>query len=240
MSNSWAAEKQKEMLEIWQTYFQDHKSGFELFTSPLCEEASAVIIGYNAGGGDRNATSHNRYMERFLSDDPDFSLPEKGRYREGGADYLVASRMRNYLFNGKVHLLENSVETNRYFLRTENKSHHQDIMEAASDTAEKAYREFCRDTIRGVIQRANPGVVIDFGGESSATAFCSDLDLTLEHHDTHSLDGENGTSISVEVGELADISDTKFISISPHISYPPLSMEHLNFLKETVPPLLPE
>lgn len=240
MSNQWAVEKQKEMYDLWRNHFQDHKSGFELFTSPLYEDASAVIIGYNAGGGDPDATSYNRYMDQFMTEEADFSLPDHGHYPEGGADYLVASRIRGYLFNGKEHLLENAVETNRYFLRTDGKSHHHDVMEAASETAKKAYLDFCRETTRGVIRRVNPSVVVDFGGESSAEGFCSDLNYTFEHHDTHRLDGENGTSVSVEVGELTDSSDTTFISVSPHVSYPPLAMEHLNFLKETVPPLLPE
>lgn len=240
MSNQWAIEKQKEMYELWQTHFPDHKSGFELFTSPMYENASAVIIGYNAGGGDREATTHNRYMDRFLADEPDFSLPDHGHYPKGEAGYLVASRIRKYLFNGKEHLLENAVETNRYFLRTEDKSHHHDIMEAASESTRESYLNFCRDTIRGVIQRANPSVVVDFGGEKSAKKFSSDLNYGFEQHDTHKLNGENGTTISIEVGELTDSSNTPFISISPHLSYPPLAMEHLNFLKETVPPLLPE
>lgn len=240
MSNQWAVRKQEEMYDLWQKHFQDHKSGFELFTSPLYENASAVIIGYNAGGGDPDATSYNRYMDRFLADDPDFSLPEHGHYREGGADYLVASRIRQYLFNGKEHLLENAVETNRYFLRTDGKSHHHDVMEAASKSAKQEYLEFCRNTTREVIQQANPDVVLEFSGESSAEKFCSELGLTFEHHENHGIDGENGTNVTVEVGNLSGISNTTFISISPHVSYPPLAMEHLNFLKETVPPLLPE
>jgi hypothetical protein len=113
-------------------------------------------------------------------------------------------------------------------------------MESASESAKKAYLDFCRETTQGVIQRANPSVVIDFGGESDAQEFCSELDYTFKHQDTHRLNGENDTTVLVEVGELTDMSNTTFVSISPHLSYPPLAMEHLNFLKETIPPLLPE
>lgn len=77
----WGEQKQQEMFDLWETYFSDHYSGFEVFTSPLRENAFAVIIGYNAGGGNEDATELNKYMDRFIGENPDFSLPEKGHYQ---------------------------------------------------------------------------------------------------------------------------------------------------------------
>jgi hypothetical protein len=57
MFNDWGKQKQREMLDIWESHFSEgHLSGFELFTSPLREDASVVAVVYNAGGGDPEAT----------------------------------------------------------------------------------------------------------------------------------------------------------------------------------------
>lgn len=240
MFNDWGAQKQREMFEIWQSHFSDHLSGFELFTSPLREDAAAVIIGYNAGGGERNATELDRNMDRFMSDHPDFSLPEKGQYEKGGYDYLIAKRMRRYFFREKTHLLSNAVETNRYFLRTEGKRHHKDLLNSVHQETRTKYEEFCRKTNRELILRSNPDVVFDFSGEYTADEFCEDLGFNYSHTGTHQPTDERDSQVTVDLAEMTENPGSTVISITPHPSARGLASEDLEFLANTIPPRLPE
>ncbi|WP_435093434.1 hypothetical protein [Halorubrum sp. N11] len=240
MFNDWGKQKQEEMFELWETQFPDYLSGFELFTSPLRHNASAVIIGYNAGGGNRDATELNSYMGQFVGENPDFNPPDKGHYEEGERGYRVAGSIRKHFFSGKRHLLPDAVETNRYFLRTEDKAHHQDVIDSASEEAQAEYRQFCRETIRELIVRSNPSVVLDFSGEYTASEFCEDLEFSYEHTEIHQERDEKDFAAEVSVARITEEPESIVLSIKPHPSHPWLASEHLEFFQETVPQYLPE
>lgn len=240
MFNDWGKQRQEEMLNLWNTHFSEHLSGFELFTSPLREDASAVVVGYNPGGGDREPTELNSYMSRFVGDNPDFSLPDRGHYEEGERDYRVAGSIRKHFFNGKHQLLADAVETNRYFLRTEDKNHHQDLIGSASEEAQREYRQFCRENLQQVISRSTPDVVLDFSGEYTASEFCEDLRFSYEDSQIQQHRDGKGFTAEVSTAEMTDEPFATIISVKPHPSHPWLAKEHLEFFQETVPQYLPE
>lgn len=240
MFNDWGKQKHQEMLDLWKTHFSDHLSGFELFTSPLRENASAVIIGYNAGGGDRDASELNSYMTRFVAEDPDFGLPDKSHYEEGKRNYRIANKMRRYFFNGKHYLLSDAVGTNRFFLRTDGKTHHNDVLGSASEEAQAEYREFCRETIRQLIIRSTPAVILDFSGEYTANEFCEDLRFSYEHTGISQYRDTKDFRAEISVAEMTEEPGSTVISAKPHPSHPWLTNGHLEFFKETVPQYLPE
>lgn len=235
----WGEQKNREMFEIWQKHFHEHKSGIEVFTSPLRENTPVILIGYNAGGGDIDAAEYNKYMDRFLEGEPDFSLPNTGHY-EGDYTYPVAIRVRKYFFDGKQHLLEDAVETNRYFLRTDGKTHHNKVLDGVDERAETTYREFCRETNYEVIRRTNPSVVIDFSGEYFSEEFCVDLGFECEHRERHEYTDGSDTEAIVDIAEMTDAPNPTIISIKPHPSWPPMTQGQLDFFKRIIPPLLPE
>ncbi|MDQ2050745.1 hypothetical protein RBH26_09625 [Natronolimnohabitans sp. A-GB9] len=240
MFNDWGRQKQIEMLDLWKTHFSHHLSGFELFTSPLRESASAVVVGYNAGGGDRDATELNSYMTRFMAENPDFGLPDRGHYEEGGRNYIVANKIRRYFFEGKRHLLPDAIETNRYFLRTEGKSHHKDVVGSVSKEAQAEYRQFCRETIRNLIIRSSPSVVLDFSGKYTASEFCEDLRFKYNCVDIHQHQDGKDFLAEVSIAKITEEPASAVISVKPHPSHPWLSDEHLEFFRNTVPLYLPE
>jgi hypothetical protein len=228
------------MFENWETYFPDHYSGIEVFTRPLREDAAAVIIGYNAGGGDKDANEVNKYMRGFVGEAPDFSLSESGYYQEGGYGYTLAKRIRKYFSNGKTHLLENSVELNRYFLRTEGKNHHRKLLQEIDDEHKEIYENFCRETTRETIRHTNPDVVVDFSGKYDSTGFCEDLNFTCEHKEQYQYTNGKNISASVDVAAISEPPNARVISINPHPSAPTLAQKHLDFFKQAIPPLLPD
>jgi hypothetical protein len=240
MFNDWGEQKRREMVEIWQAHFSDHLSGFELFTSPLRENASAVIIGYNAGDGQRHATELDKHMYRLVADEPDFGLPKQGHYEEGGYEYPIAKKIRRCFFRGKLHLLPNAVETNRYFLRTEGKQHHRDVLDEVNEQARTIYEEFCRETNREVILRSNPRVIFDFSGEYTASEFCEDLGFDHQPTETYQHTNEKGFQAEVHLAEIIEDPDSTVISIKPHSSAPILAKEHLEFFANVIPPCLPD
>jgi len=240
MFNEWGKEKHREILKLWEMHFSNHLSGFELFTSPLRENASVVIIGYNPGGGDRNATKLNSYMTRFVTNPPDFSLPDNGHYEEGERNYIIANKVRRFFFAGKRHLLPDAVETNRFFLRTEDKEHHRNIIRSAGQEAQAEYRQFCRDTIRELIIRSTTDAVLDFSGEFTASEFCEDLGFGYEHTEFHQHKDEKDFAAKVSVAKMTEEPASTVVSTKPHPSHPWLTNRHLAFFEKHIPRYLPE
>lgn len=256
MHTSWASQKREEMLSLWGTHFQEHQDGFEMFTSPLYEDSAAIVIGYNPGG-DLYADTKRDQMEVFTSNHPDkftierleaegvqdhhkHYLPDRKPEYERASD--VPTRIRERLFNGKEHLLLETVETNRYYMRSDGSREHRDFLEGLDASVKKEYEKFCQETTRGVIKRTSPSTVIEFANiTDSASEFCADLDLSCKAIETHRHKNEGKADAVVDVVELTESPYSTVVSVEPHLSgYPGWDEEMLTMLENTVPQYLPE
>lgn len=252
----WSEQKREEMLTLWETHFQEHQDGFEMFTSPLYEDAAALVIGYNPGGKLDTDTKRNQ-MEVFTSSHPDrFSI--KRLEAEGVQDYHkhylpnrkpsyestsnVPTRVRQRFFKGKEELLHDTVETNRYYMRSKGRKAHSDFVNKLDDPIRKEYLDFCRETTRGVIVETTPSTIIEFANiTDSASEFCADLDLSCEEIETHRYENESKSDVIVDIVELTEFPHSTVVSVKPHISgYRGWDKDMLAMLENTVPQYLPE
>lgn len=154
-NNSWGADIQQQMFQFWEKHLgSEHQMGFEVFTSPIPKDASILFIGINPGSSYDG--THPR-MEPFLQGD--FSLPKSHDYAVGGRDYPVANFLRDYIFSGQEDRLTDSVETNRYYLRTIHRTEHGNLRGLLGE-AWADYVEFCFDADQELIERTEPDIII--------------------------------------------------------------------------------
>lgn len=240
--NYWGENRREEMFNLWKDHWPNHKPGFEMFTSPLRENADVVIMGYNPGGGTEG--EYHDHMKPFIKNNPDFSLPEVGHY-ESGRTYPIANRLRNCVFHGKTHLFENCIETNRRFLRSTRKKNYKSLMDEVSVEIQKEYDQFCDETIVQLLNRADPEVIFDFSGDDVINTFRENygFDVFVERR-CISIDADDRdrktpeTEATVTIAELNG-GEKRLISVDPHIAYR-LSNIHKEFLKNNIPPFLPD
>lgn len=236
--DAFARERRRSMTKLWEDHFSQHRGGFEMFTSPLYENASALIIGYNPGG-QLNRDQMNERMQSFT--DGDFtSVLEKHKHYH--PDYLpdyastspLPGRIRRYLFHRKEDLLRRAVETNRYFMRTNGKREHREFVQSSPPEASGQYLTLCQNTAHELIRRTEPNVVIDFANRYDVGGFCLDLEFDFRLVDEY----ERGNA-QVGVAELLDPPHSTVISVAPHLSAV-MSRDELEMLREVVPSYLPQ
>jgi hypothetical protein len=248
MLEKFAQEKRRRMTELWDKHFDQHNDGFEIFTSKLFPDAPALIIGFNPGGVlGKNKMTRER-IKQFTSGD--FSRPNQvteGKHYH--PDYLpeyasnsdVPGRIKKYLFEGKQDLPTQTVETNRYYMRTKNRSeHNKKLLRNLSSQAFREYMNFCRNTTHETINRTNPDVVIDFARrhDGRATEFCLDIGFNSKPLNYHSHKDNGSVKGCVSVAKMTEPPYSKVISIMPHLSAP-TNQSVLNLFARVVPPHLP-
>lgn len=196
-NNSWGVNVQQQMFQFWEKHLgSEHKMGFEVFTSPIPKDPSILIMGINPGS--RYEGYHPR-MEPFL--EGDFSLPDYHDYAVGGQDYPVADFLRDYLFSGQEDLLTDTVETNRYYLRTNDEIGHSNLKDLLGEVWAD-YVDFCFDTDQELIERTDPDVIIAFSIGTWKT-FDDDDRITTEYHNDY--DRPSGNARLVIKAELNGI-----------------------------------
>lgn len=248
MLNNFEQKKRRKMTKLWRKHFEKHKHGFEMFTSRLYEDAPALVIGYNPGG-ELHRDKMSRRVQQFTNGD--FSRPtqitdeDKGKhYRpQGLPDYAsnsaIPGRIKREFFNGKQKLLEQTVETNRYYMRTGGKSKHRNLLKSLSGEAFEEYMRFCRETTYETIRGTNPDVVIDFANQHDgrASEFCADIgfEYGYENEYTH----EDGGSVDgrVSVVKMTEPPHSKVISVKPHLSAA-IAQPILDLFSKVIPPRL--
>jgi hypothetical protein len=164
MLDKFEKEKRRKMTEIWHKHFDEYKDGFELFTSELYKDAPALVIGFNPGGELHTDKMTRDRMQQFT--DGDYSRPsqvvEAGKHYHPCETPGYAShsnqpgRIRTYLFDGKRDLLSQTVETNRFYMRTNGKGQHRKFLQRLSAEPFQDYMRFCRETAHETIKRTNP------------------------------------------------------------------------------------
>lgn len=130
-----------------------------MFTSPVPEDASIILIGTNPRGGVPEGEDVHPRMQRFESGN--FGVPESHDYAVGGREYPVAEAVRS-IFAGAEDLLEDSIETNRYYLRTRDTEGHDDLRSTVSGDIWDEYIQFCEDTDQGLIEHVDPDLIFAF------------------------------------------------------------------------------
>lgn len=183
MSNSqWGEEIQKQAFEMWNENFSDSTEGIQPFTSPIPDSASLIVMGYNPG--ETPPGQSPSMTDQFLQGD--FSLPETWDYApnsETGADYAVANQLREHLFRNHLSYLDgDSVETNRYYLRTGGTGSHSRFDTVSEDTWDQ-YKEFCRETLNELITRVSPDLLVVFSTSAynSLTSHADDVTVKEMH-----------------------------------------------------------
>lgn len=247
MLDQFERDKRREMTELWKEHFYEHNEGFEMFTSELYEDAPALVIGFNPGGKLYGEEMTDR-MVQFTSGD--FSRPsqveEEGKHYH--PDYLPGyasssnqpSRIKEYLFDGKTGLLRRTVETNRYYMRSDGKSEHGEFLQGLSSEPFAEYMQFCRETTRETIRRTSPDAVIDFANRHNgrATEVCADIGFDSSPVSYHTFEDNGSVGGSVSVAKMTEPPYSKVISVTPHLSYS-ISQPVLDMFAEVVPEHLP-
>jgi hypothetical protein len=162
---NWAIEKQKELWDFWnenQLVQEAFPLGFEMTTSPVPEDPKVVIMGRNPGSGKEPPHPH---MERFTEpDEPNFGFSGEHDYLPGNANYKVARAMRNFLFTGHEDILDKAIETNRDFLRTNDRSELEDGLQKLTSSLRDEYQALRVEIINGFIEKGNPDLIVSFTG----------------------------------------------------------------------------
>ena len=143
----WGQDVQRQAYEIWDSNVELRESsdGVQPFTSPLQPDAPLMIMGYNPGAYS-GLRDKPEMMKRF--ENGVFDLPPERDYAVGGEDYHEAEFIRETIFQNHDILTE-SIETNRYYLRTSDIEEHDTLRNEASE-----YIGFCRDKTAELIERA--------------------------------------------------------------------------------------
>lgn len=197
-NNSWGVNIQQQMFQFWEKHLgSEHKLGFEVFTSPIPEDPSILFIGINPGSS--YDEGYHPHMEPLLNGD--FDLPDSHHYAVGGEDYPVANFLREHLFSGREDRLTDSVETNRYYLRTNDETEHSDLQGRLGE-AWADYVDFCFDTDQELIERTDPDVIIAFSIGTWNTLHNDDRYLTEYHNDHDRPSGNARLVIEAELDEI--------------------------------------
>lgn len=160
----WGREMQQAMYNRWEDDFEHHKPGFEIFTSPLVSNPELLIIGFNPALGNSYDESDGLFPTMKDFKKGDFSLPGTHDYATGSDEtYPVARVLREHVFSNHQDLLTETVETNRYYLRTPDSDEHSSDAIGVSQSVWSEYKEFCRDTLEELIERADPEAIVVFG-----------------------------------------------------------------------------
>jgi hypothetical protein len=152
----WGQDVQRRAYEIWDSNVELRESsdGVQPFTSPLQSDVPLMIMGYNPGayGGSRDKP---KMMEQF--ENGVFDLPLEHDYAADETDYRPAGFIRETIFQNHDILTE-SIETNRYYLRTHGIDEHDALRNEVPE-----YIDFCRDKTAELIERADPDTILAFG-----------------------------------------------------------------------------
>lgn len=228
---NWAVEKQKEMWEFWNENESVRKAfplGFEMTTSPIPEDPKVIILGRNPGSGEEPPHQH---MERFSKpDEPNFGFPEEHDYLPGNATYPVATAIRNFIFNGNENVLNKTIETNRNFLRTNDKSEHENGLQKLTDDLREEYEALCVEIIKGFIDKGNPDLVVSFTGyednhaypvEEMKKLYGYDFDIEHQYIIERKSSDKNGSIRTTEHRIThAQMDSIDFLGLTPHLNNP--------------------
>jgi hypothetical protein len=245
----WAQEKVTEMYDIWESDFGFREAGFEVFKSPITDERSILLIGYNPNYKQKHITEDEETQEVYhksLHNHPDgFSMRHLTHLEDDSVDYRHKSTVKRCIFNNESELLSEVVEMNRYFLRSSTSDSHDSILNAVEDQdAVQAYEEFCRETNKEVLEKVDPDTVVimskdlsfemieEFGYEVTLNAEyeAKDFDYSDERE-------SDVISTSLRTGET-DSFDV--VSLGNHLSWPGLGSTHHEFFSDIIPNHLPD
>jgi hypothetical protein len=228
---NWAIEKQKELWEFWnenELVQEAFPLGFEMTTSPIAEDPKVVIMGRNPGSGKEPPHPH---MERFTKpDEPNFGFPKEHDYLPGNANYKVARAMRNFVFSEHENILDKTIETNRNFLRTNNRSELESGLQKLTDNLREEYQTLCVEIIKGFIEKGNPDLIVSFTGygdnhtypvEEMKELYDYDFDIENQYIIERKSSDKNGSIRTTEHRIThAHMDSIDFLGFTPHLNNP--------------------
>ena len=246
-----AIKKQKELWNLWDAELRENfPLGFKMTTSPVLDSPKVIIIGRNPGNSEDPPHSH---MEQFEPPNQSFGFSQEHDYRPGGAGYTIANEIRNLVFTGQEDLLNQTIETNLDFLRTDDWD---DIVEGLGaiekdgrEDVVEDYRSICRTTIRRFIEQGDPDVVISYIGNRKDNYPLDEIITYIPDEPTcnerYSIErGNRHKDGSYHTREYrvthAEFDTCKFIGITPHLSNPNIPTPVRKVFKQNIPPKLPD
>lgn len=126
--------------------------GFSLLYSPLRANTDLMILGFNPGGDEKD----------FKIED-EIKMPRHHSYllRDGQCDYRLARETRD-LFEGKMHLLEESIKANLIPFRSPNKRAWYEIDRDLRTDLE----DFSRDIVHQLLESVQPRILLIEGAQT--------------------------------------------------------------------------
>lgn len=256
MLDEFEKKKRREMTEIWKRHLEEHKDGFKMFSSRLYEDAPVLVIGYNPGG-ELYGDNMNSRMKKFVAGD--FSRPAQvtGKNGKKGKDFHpeyfphwavqndgksdIPANLKWYVFHGKQELLKQTVETNRYYMRSDGTEDHKRFLTDIPEEVSELYETFCRETTQEVIRLTNPEVVIDYSGKNNGHAekFCNDLGFDCESITQYTYK-ENYYNARVSIAEILEPPHATVISLKPHLGFRYIDESMQSLFRREIPHRLPE
>lgn len=140
----WGEKLTQDFYEQWKAKYQQWRSGFKVFYSPVYLKPPIIILGYNPGGGEEEFITD---MEKF--EKGDFSLPLQHEYTS--MNYPIAKKMRSF-FEKHMKLLETSVKLNLFFFRSKNI----DELNKLSPTLRHEMEQLCYNKFLEIIDFLKP------------------------------------------------------------------------------------
>ena len=150
-------EKWRNLERYKQTKYGIWDCGFSVLYSPLRANADLMILGFNPGGD-----------EKAFKVEDQIKVPRSHSYipRDKQCDYPLAKKMRG-LFEGKMHLLEESVKANLIPFRSPNKP----AWYAIDPNLRTDLECFSRDIVQQLLERVQPRIVL-MEGTQTFDLFC--------------------------------------------------------------------
>jgi hypothetical protein len=237
------------MYDLWKSNIRFNDAGFEVFKSPITDERSILLIGYNPNYTDSDIKEDQETGEVYHKNLHGY--PEKIATRElthledDSVNYPHKSIVKRCIFGNNSELLSEVVEMNRYFLRSNSKKSHRSILSNINDSdVVQAYEDFCYETNKEVLEKVDPDAVVimakdldmemiqDWGYDISVTKEYTATDIN--YSDSRSTDR---ISSSVKIGETDSFN---IISLGNHLSYRSLGNTHYDLFSNIIPKHLPE
>ncbi|WP_262181598.1 hypothetical protein [Haloarcula laminariae] len=250
-----AIEKQKELLDLWENELDEaFPYGIQISSSPIIDDPKIIILGRNPGIGKKELEKgppHSSMLE-LQDENSTFGFPKHHDYIVGGSSYRIAKRMRNIVFKENPELLSETIEMNRDFLRTPNKSALQAWKEQSADDNPdilEQYNSIIKKTVQDLVSQGNPNLIISFTGYSDNEMYpmeemrkIYDFEPVLEsqYRVKKRNRDKNGQIRKTEYrATYADLGETKFIGLTPHLSNPnipkPVQKMLIKFISDKMP-----
>lgn len=257
---SWMLDRQRELFKLWHRNLQDEfEWGFQLTSSPVFNDPTAIVIGRNPGiGAAKKKQGPPRPRVERMSDGK-FGFPADPDCIPDGESYPAANALRNFIFDGHEATLINSIETNAHFLASDDfsglKTGWQQAVENGKEEILEQYDELRLQILRGMIKRGEPDILLMFTGNESEIVTTrefgagkdeyypldrlqAEFGIDVEIDSRYRISRDNRTKRGITTTEyritVGDIGGSTFVGLTPHLSNPNIPTPVRELIREEI------